>query len=509
MDPRINSTSPRQPIPSNPNIEVQSATAISSMAPIVLEEDTNICSAAIITLGDDSSEDGSIAAMHTQDHPIPQEEEEDEDEEVTVLQNDPAAGESEQVALPEDDFAGREDESESSGGSYEDEEGLSDGTVLYIGEPEERVMEVDEIHLDIESSVEASEVEESEAQVEMTGTDMIVETHAMIETTTEELLIDLSEVMETSIGSPGYVDEDDETESSLLDSPIMADFASWNTSNDLAPAVPSRAGEYRSKASALTLQQELEGASEDSITLDDDEIANDRQDSDQDSSRSFESDDEDEEMELGNKTLWKELKRSNWVAGDLSTILDPAADEKIPMPADFRGRKRALMQLFLLLSRIVFFIDLGVRRDRIFKLIPERFWLQHFTWTDTRQLFEARDKELCINLLSRTKTVLEEWRLSCRFPRVPETQKDVKEEARGWRKTFRKNRVEALLLLKSHKSDRWLNHIFLDFVDCLPWQDILDVDSDIRKAAVKKVLTMTELCFEQPISVSVSQLPSI
>ncbi|KUJ08993.1 uncharacterized protein LY89DRAFT_317088 [Mollisia scopiformis] len=446
----------------NPNSDNfhETETTQSSMAPVILEEDSNIVSAAIITLGDDSSDEEDLEQLSIED----------------------------EIARVVDALLTDEDESSEPGSDEDTSSGSGSGTI-YIGEQSQTVIPVAEIHIytdmETDSDNETAAIDETRVQVQMQVNAAIIE--SMVD---EELFIDFEDVQHnerrTENVQDGHADET-RSESSLLDLEILDEWAEEDMESPFTPLSP-RDSSYQPANQVYNRSNALDSKSEDND-----------QDSDEESFQSCESEDgKDSKMDIGNRNIWKELKRGQWVAKDLSTILDTKADRMIPMPTTYQARKEALMSLFLLLSKVVFFIDLGIRRERIFALIPEKFWLTHFTWTDTRELLQARDKEICINLLTRTKTVLEEWRLGYGFPRVPEIEQDV-HQARGQDQQIdREDRVQRLLRPKLHRSDRWLRHIFLDFVEYLPWEDVCD---EFRELAVRKVVTMTELCFEQVISI--------
>ncbi|KAE8447311.1 hypothetical protein EG329_010869 [Mollisiaceae sp. DMI_Dod_QoI] len=466
-----NSSSPK----SHFNTELEHANVIEpAMAPLILVQDTDIVSAPIITLGDDS----------------------DIDEETIERISEQGATVLEVAATTEDRNAKTDTEEETS---------ADEKSVVYIGVQEQLVLPVQELLVDIESDAEERPVET--VYIEKQAEEMAAES------TTEEYLINFEEAPKGETNQCLELKQDDneantDQEDSLLDTNNMEECTTpvIGITDWAAEQAPSIEEDIEKPATAFSPRKQADSGekylfrAEEDTSREKDDIGNDYN-SDEDSFQSFDSDD-DVQMEAGNKKIWKELKREQWVAKDFSTILDPTTDEKVPMPPGFQARKRALLDLFMLLSRVVFFIDLGVRRERIFALIPENLWLTHFTFTDTRQLLEVRDKEICINLLSRTKTVLEEWRLRYKFPKVPETQEEVDIARTKWQKTNRRNQIEELLQIKSYKSDSWLKHIFLDFVDCLPWQDILEPDCDFRKVAVEKVVVMAELCFSQTISIS-------
>ncbi|CZR53638.1 uncharacterized protein PAC_03518 [Phialocephala subalpina] len=325
----------------------------------------------------------------------------------------------------------------------------------------------------------------------------------------EELLMDVEDAIRYGEEHhPGHT-QDDSGESHYVEQSLF-DISYIEESTTLEAGGDGCALEERSdieenieKLGALTLAEELRDKEQffDDGTPQEESSAVVEHDVDQDNFQDCDSDDNDPDMVAGNRQIWRELKREPWVSKDLSTILNATTDEQMPMPDGFYGRKKALMDLFLLLSRVVFFIDMGVRWERMFALIPEKFWLDHFSRTDTRQLLTARDKEVCINFMSRMTAVFEEWRLSHGFPKIPETQGEVQIAATKWAKLNRENVIEKLLETKSYKSDNWLKHIFADFTDVLPWADII-ADGEVRRLTVQKVVLMSDLCFSQPVTVS-------
>lgn len=129
-------------------------------------------------------------------------------------------------------------------------------------------------------------------------------------------------------------------------------------------------------------------------------------------------------------------------------------------------KKGIVLTIFLHHTTTLFASTLHVDYSNVFTStspIPHMVWAKLFTADEGMRLFEAQNGELYASALTKTKSVLEEWRLSYGFPRVPEAymvdDKLVSYTRRG-SCTLELQITRDLLETRNKKTERWLKSIF-------------------------------------------------
>jgi len=206
------------------------------------------------------------------------------------------------------------------------------------------------------------------------------------------------------------------------------------------------------------------------------------------------------------RNWWNLILQHDWVTRDNLYIYDPGSQAYIPMPTNRMEKKKALINLYIFLAKSVYFIYLACPFDWLPQVIPEDIFGSVLMQDEAEDLEKATFDQLHCDVLTRTKTVCEEWRLRYSFPKVPESGREVMAASMIEK---RKERVAAMLaILESaglKNTQRWTNYILQ------PLQGSIGIEESFSPSVVPervfaKMINRVEFLFKETWTVGVSPI---
>lgn len=204
------------------------------------------------------------------------------------------------------------------------------------------------------------------------------------------------------------------------------------------------------------------------------------------------------------------MLQRTWVSAGNHSIYSPEKGRMVSMPAHRTERTKAVIDLYLYLTKQAWFVHLSDDDGRwIAYTITADVWTKTFTVDESKQLQKATRKNIVYDLKTRAITLVEEWRLVYGFPKVPATAKEIGEAVTEMAAVERRRRKLEFLNDESSrlKVDRWVRFLFRNLVDGDRLGTFLNHGNGVRLLLVEKMMVVTELPFVDGIEWSVRALP--